>query len=96
MPTKKAATGYQTGNKKSAAKINSSVGGAPALDADPPIIIQGGGSIYMDVPPKFKEKSSGPGGKKFKHDLGYLDSIVIDDTVTIKLNPTSKIVVNYI
>jgi hypothetical protein len=95
MPTKKATTGKKTGGRKGDAKIDSGVGGVAALEADPPIIIQGGGSIDLDVPSKFKEKSSGPNGKKFKNDLGNLESIVIDDAVTIKLKPTSKIVINY-
>lgn len=95
MPTKKATTGKKTGGRKGGAKIDFGVGGVAALEADPPIVIQGGGSIDMDVPPRFKEKSTGPKGKKFKDDLGTLDSVVIDDAVTIKLKPTSKIVINY-
>jgi hypothetical protein len=92
MPTKKGTTGKKTGGQKGGAKIDF---GVAALEADPPIVIQGGGSIDMDVPPKFKEKSSSPSGKKFKNEFGDLDSVVIDDAVTIKLKPTSKIVINY-
>jgi hypothetical protein len=95
MPTKKATTGKKTGPRKGGAKIDFGTGGDAALEADPPIVVQGGGSIDMDVPSKFKEKSSGPHGKKFKNEFGDLDSVVIDDAVTIKLKPTSKIVINY-
>lgn len=69
-------------------------GPAESFDSDPPIVIQGGGSVDMDVPSKFKEKSSGSKGKRFKHDIGNLVSIVIDGKTT-PLNKNSRIEINY-
>ena len=72
-------------------------GPAPAPDADtePPIIVQGGGSIDMNVPPRFRDHGTGSHGKKFKDAAGTLESVVIDDTTTIKLKPDSRIEIRY-
>ena len=66
-----------------------------AAEGDKPIIVQGGGSVDLDVPSKFKEKSSGPNGKKFKSDTNNLASIQIDDGKPIPLNKNSKIIINF-
>ncbi len=66
-----------------------------AAEGDRPIIVQGGGSVDVDVPPKFKEKSSGPNGKNFKSDTNNLASIQIDDGKPIPLNKNSKIIINF-
>lgn len=80
---------------------------SPTAGADPPIIVDGGGSIAVDLPPKFKDEGSTPnGGKKYKHDLGNLTNMVITSPdnytvnptsgdITVKLKSTSKITVNY-
>lgn len=65
-----------------------------AAESDPPIIVQGGGSVDLDLPPKFKEKNHGPKGKKFKNDTGNLASIEIDGQ-SYSLTPTSRIVINF-
>jgi hypothetical protein len=62
---------------------------------DPPIIIQGGGSVEVDLPSKFKEKSSSAAGKKFKSDTSNLVSIQIDEDTPIVLNKNSKITINF-
>ncbi len=64
-------------------------------ESDRPIIVQGGGSVELDVPPKFKEKSSGSHGKKFKSDTNNLASLQIDNGKPITLNKNSKIVINF-
>ena len=65
----------------------------PAVD--PPIIVHGGGSVDVDLPPKFKEQSSGAQGKKFKSDTNNLVSIQIDDGKPIPVNKNSKITINF-
>lgn len=67
------------------------------LPVDPPIIVQGGGSIEMNLPPNFAAQQTGPGGgKHFKHNLGKLTTLVIDDPpTTVTLKPNSKITINY-
>jgi len=66
-----------------------------AAEADRPIIVQGGGSVVLDLPPKFKERSSGPNGKKFKSDTNNLASIQIDGGKPISLNKNSEIIINF-
>jgi hypothetical protein len=102
MPTRTDKTGKtytpQTASKSGAAKKTAMAAPPPPpapADSDPPIIVQGGGSIHLNLPPKFINSGDDPVGKKFKNALGNLDNVVIDDTITIKLKPTSKIVINY-
>ncbi len=64
-------------------------------DGDRPIIVQGGGSVDLDLPPKFKEKSSGPDGKKFKSDTNNLVSVQIDNGKPISVSKNSKITINF-
>ena len=66
-----------------------------AAEADRPIIVSGGGSVDLDLPSKFKERSSGPEGKKFKSDTNNLASVQIDGGKPIRLNRNSRIVINF-
>lgn len=76
----------------------------PAAEGDPPIIIQGGGSVNIVVPTSFTEETSGgsyqqaareTGGKDFKNGNVHLVSLQIDDGTPISLTPNSKITINY-
>ena len=61
-----------------------------------PIIVQGGNSVEVDVPGKFKENGpGGNGGKKFKNSEHHLISLTIDGGTPIALQPTSKIEIKY-
>jgi hypothetical protein len=62
-----------------------------AQTSDPPIIIQGGGSVEVDVPTSFTERT----GKKFKNDNVNLISLQIDENTPITLNKNSKITITY-
>ncbi len=64
-------------------------------ESDPPIIIQGGGSVSITVPPKFKEHGNSPKGKEFKDDIGALVSIQINEDTPISLNSNDKITIKY-
>lgn len=64
-------------------------------ESDPPIIIQGGGSVQITVPPKFKEHGSSPNGKHFRDDTGSLASIQINEDAPITLNRDDKITIYY-
>src|ERR1051325_5601330 len=60
---------------------------APADDggtggSDPPIIVSGGNSVYVDLADSFADDGSGGGHKKFKHNTGTLSEIVVDGTTT--------------
>lgn len=66
-----------------------------AAEADPPIIIQGGGSVDLDLPVQYKEKSKDSKYKKYKSDTGNLASIQIDGGKPISLNKKSKIIINF-
>ncbi|MCA1630087.1 MAG: hypothetical protein LC785_13055 [Acidobacteria bacterium] len=78
----------------STAKFDTPTGGGVSL-IDPPIVVQGGGSIDVDIPEKFKEKGSGKKGGKYKGDTQSLVSVVIDGGAPIHVNATSKIEINY-
>jgi hypothetical protein len=82
---------------KSIAKfeVSSIAGGGDISFTDPPIIIQGGGSIDVDVPEKFKEKGSGKKGGKYKGETQNLVSVVIDGGAPITVKADSKIEINY-
>lgn len=67
----------------------------PAAESDPPIIIQGGSSIQITVPPKFKEHGNSTNGKDFKDDTGTLASIQINEDTPITLNKTDRITIYY-
>jgi hypothetical protein len=71
-------------------------------EGDPPIIIQGGGSVNIIVPPNFTDLSgsgyqeaSGGKGKDFKNDKVNLISLQIDGNTPITLNKNSKITITY-
>lgn len=75
---------------------NFNVPPAPAGDgADPPIIVQGGGSVHMDMPHGFKEQEANASHKKYKHDAGDLVELVIDNGTPIPLNKNSRIEIRY-
>jgi len=63
-----------------------------AAEVDPPIIVQGGGSVDIDVPAGFNAPS---GGKKFKNDKANLDTLQINTDTPIKLNKGDKITITY-
>ena len=65
-----------------------------AAESDPPIIIQGGGSVELDLPVQYKEKSKDSKYKKYKSDTGNLASIEIDGQ-SYSLTPKSRIVINF-
>ena len=74
----------------------------PADEGDRPIIIQGGGSVNIIVPPNFTEQAgsgyqqAGSGnGKDFKNGNVNLVSLQIDENTPIPLNRTSKITIIY-
>jgi hypothetical protein len=81
---------------KSIAKFNvpPPIGGGVSF-TDPPIVVQGGGSIDLDVPEKFKEKGSEKKGGKFKGETQNLVSVVIDGGEPIPVNTTSRIEIHY-
>lgn len=74
----------------------------PPIPGDPPIIVQGGGSVSITVPPNFSDQSavqyqqeSGGHGKDFKNDGVNLVSLQIDEDTPIPLNKNAKITINY-
>ncbi|HEY9402503.1 MAG TPA: hypothetical protein VIQ24_07400 [Pyrinomonadaceae bacterium] len=73
-----------------------------AEEGDRPIIIQGGGSVSINVPPNFTDQTGGEnqqadGGKEksFKNGNVNLVSLQIDENDPIPLNRTSKITIMY-
>jgi hypothetical protein len=64
------------------------------LVTDPPIVVQGGGSVNLDLPPQFKENGNNPNGKKFRSEKN-LASIEIDGGKPIPLNENSRIVIRF-
>jgi hypothetical protein len=108
MPTRSNKSGKSSAAPTSAErKPKKGTHPSPTAGADPPIIVDGGGSIVVDMPPKFKDKGSAPsGGKKFKHDLGDLASMEITGAgsctvdpasgkISVTLKPTSQISISY-
>ena len=67
---------------------------APA-ESDPPILIQGGGSISITVPPRFREHGNSDKGKDFKDDTGNLYTLQINEDTPITLNRTDTITIRY-
>jgi hypothetical protein len=73
-----------------------------AAAGDPPIIIQGGGSVNIIVPPDFNEQT-GSGydpavtakEKDFKNSNVNLVSLQIDEDTPITLNKNAKITITY-
>jgi hypothetical protein len=63
----------------------------PAAAVDPPIIVQGGGSVEVDVPAGF----TGGTGKKFKNANVNLVSIQINEDAPIPLSAGDKISITY-
>jgi hypothetical protein len=68
-----------------------------AAASDPPIIIQGGNSVEVDVPDGFTaELSSTSGnGKKFKNGNVHLYSLQINTNTPIQLNKGDRITITY-
>jgi hypothetical protein len=74
----------------------------PLAEGDPPIIVQGGGSVNIIVPPSFSEQTvssylqaGGGNGKDFKNGNVHLISLQIDGGTPIPLNKNAKITINY-
>jgi hypothetical protein len=68
--------------------------GGVEMSDEPPIIIQGGGSVFLNIPTKFKEKGTNKGGGKYKNDTQNLISIQIDNREPIPLDADSTIVIS--
>lgn len=68
-----------------------------AAASDPPIIIQGGSSVEIDVPDTFTATlSSGSGNsKKFKNGNVHLESLQINSNTPITLNKGDRITITY-
>ena len=64
-------------------------------EIDPPIIVQGGGSIEITVPPKFKDKGASPKGRHYKDDVVELVSVQINTNTPIALNAGDRITIIY-
>jgi len=63
--------------------------------AERPIIVQGGNSVDIDVPEKFKENGSGKKGGKFRNADQHLISLTIDGGQAIPLRADSRIEISY-
>jgi hypothetical protein len=82
--------------KSTARRIaNFNVPGPGGGGSDPPIIVQGGGSIHMDMPHGFKDNGTDTDHKKYKHDTGDLAELVIDNGAPIPLKKDSRIEIRY-
>jgi hypothetical protein len=64
-------------------------------EGDPPIIIQGGGSVNIIVPAGFSEQTGSGNGKDFKNGNVSLVSLQIDSDTPITLNKNSTITIVY-
>jgi hypothetical protein len=101
MPTKKTAKGKKPTAKKGSKKASKGSGtptgggGDSFDDADPPIIVSGGGSIILDRPDKFKDHGTFPNGKKYRIANGVLVSCQINTNTPIPLRPTDKITITW-
>lgn len=62
-----------------------------AATSDPPIIVQGGGSVEVDVPTGFNAQATT--GKKFKNDKVNLVSLQINEDTPIPLNKGDRITI---
>jgi hypothetical protein len=75
----------------------------PLTEGDPPIIVQGGSSVSITVPPNFTEQldsayqqqMGGGNGKDFKNGNVHLISLQIDEGTPIPLDKNAKITINY-
>ncbi len=67
----------------------------PVNEGDPPIIVQGGGSVSITVPPHFAEQPPSEKGKDFKNGNVSLISLQIDEGTPIALQKDSKITITY-
>ena len=67
------------------------------MSADRPIIVQGGGSISVDLPEKFEEEGgTGKRGGKFRNRDQDIISITVDGKpVDVDLKKNSRIEINY-
>ena len=105
MPTKKTAAGKKPSAKKSTKKGSkkaskgsvSPIGGGTDLldDADPPIIVSGGGSIILDRPDKFVLHGPILHGMKYRIANGVLVSCQINTNTPIRLGPRDKITITW-
>jgi hypothetical protein len=75
--------------------MNMSVQNPLVVEGDPPIIIQGGGSVSIVVPPNFTEQAARGNGKDFKNGNVNLISLQIDGGPAIPLTRDSKITITY-
>ena len=66
-----------------------------AEEGDRPIIVQGGGSVNIIVPPNFTDQAAGGKEKDFKNGNVNLVSLQIDEDDPIPLNRNSKITIIY-
>jgi hypothetical protein len=66
-----------------------------ATEGDPPIIIQGGGSVNVVLPANFNEQAASEKQKDFKNVNVNLVSLQIDGGAPILLNKNSRITINY-
>jgi hypothetical protein len=70
-----------------------------AAQSDPPIIIQGGGSVDIDVPTSFTQVPPASyvegSGKNFKNTKVNLVSLQINEDTPITLNKNDKIKITY-
>ncbi|HYG08971.1 MAG TPA: hypothetical protein VD835_03250 [Pyrinomonadaceae bacterium] len=64
-----------------------------ASEGDPPIIVQGGSSVNIVVPPNFNQQTGD--SKDFKNDNVNLISLQIDGGTPIPLNKNAKITITY-
>lgn len=64
-------------------------------EIDPPIIVQGGGSIEITVPPKFKDRGTTTKGRHYKGDTVALVSVQINTNTPIALSAGDTITIVY-
>jgi hypothetical protein len=106
MPTRSNKTSKSSASQTTAkGKTKKGTNPKPTAGADPPIIVQGGGSIGMNVPPKFTANGSGPNGQQFRHGAGNIVNVEITNpaasttgpsgAITVTLNLNSRVKINY-
>ena len=68
-----------------------------AAASDPPIVIQGGNSVEVDVPDTFTPSANAGSGnsKKYKNGNVHLESLQINSDTPITLNKGDTITITY-
>ena len=68
-----------------------------AAESDPPIIIQGGNSVDVDIPDSFTASLGSPSGngKNFHNGNVHLESLQINEDTPITLNKGDRIRITY-